>query len=738
MPEAKLKQIEREKRLFSPFIVFILCAVLTCFAWRVATLSSKAENLARFDRSANSLLYAFKNRMAVYTNALVYTRNLMNLKPDLTDEEFKNFVRGMNLKEEYPGIQSIGYIRRLSSQGLKKMLPSLPEKAEQILEKKKDSYDVVTIVERVAANSTSAAGIDLSESPVRLLGMDRAAETGVPVATDKVMRFTETPNSADEFFFLVFVPHYKTGEPIDTPEQRKNAIKGFVYAAFLTPYLFGNITGDAKLQDTRLILRIFDGPNLDSQNLIYSKGDLATAASEYNKEIELKTAEHQWTILLRATAEFAPAYSRLMPFMILLVGMLLTIAMTLSARKGQQYAEQLLEDIRLQRKTEEQLSQARAAADEANRAKSLFLANVSHEIRTPLGIMLGFAELTEENKNDSDLVESNMRKIIRNGRELTRIVGEVLDLSKIEANALLIEDSLFSLPRFFDDLGVEWQELIHSKKIKFEMIRATDFPEKVTSDVTRLNQILVNLLSNALKFTESGFIRMIVSYKEVSNLKGQLEVSIEDSGIGISDSHQVQMFQSFSQGDSSITRRFGGSGLGLALSKQLAKALGGDLVLTRSQMGKGSCFTLTLPLGLPNQLKTDIKKSLPVSTPINLNAIRVLLVEDSVDNRLLISTFLNKANAIVETANNGEEGVQKALSADYNVVLMDIQMPVLDGYAAFEKLKAAGYNRPIIALTAHALIEEKEKAIKLGFFDYLTKPVNRHSLVSSIVDAIEI
>jgi signal transduction histidine kinase/CheY-like chemotaxis protein len=738
MPETKLKQIEREKRLFSPVIVFILCAVLTCFAWRVATLSSTAENLARFDRSANSLLYAFKSRMAVYTNALVYTRNLMNLKPDLTAEEFKSFVRGMNLKEEYPGIQSIGYIRRLSSQGLKKMLPSLPEKAAQILEKQKDSYDVVTMVERVAANSSSAEGIDLSESPVRLQGMNRAAETGVPVATDKVMRISETPTAKDEFFFLVFVPHYKTGAALDTPEQRKNAILGFVYAGFLTPYLFGSITGDAKLQDTLLLLRIFDGPNLDSQNLIYAKGDLATAAAEYNKKIELKAAEHQWTILLRATTEFAPAYSRLMPFLILLVGMLLTVAMTLSARKGQQYAEQLLDDIRIQRKAEEQLSQARAAADEANRAKSLFLANVSHEIRTPLGIMLGFAELTEENKNDPDLVEHNMRKIIRNGRELTRIVGEVLDLSKIEANALLIEDSHFSLARFFDDLGVEWQELIHSKKLRFEMLRVTNFPEKVTSDVTRLNQILVNLLSNALKFTESGFIRMVVSYKEEAHWKGQLEVSIEDSGIGISDSQQVQLFKTFSQGDSSITRRFGGSGLGLALSKQLAKALGGELVLTKSQIGKGSCFTLKLPVGISNQLKSDSKKSLAVNTPINLNAIRVLLVEDSVDNRLLISTFLNKANAIVETANNGEEGVQKALSSEYSVVLMDIQMPVLDGYGAFEKLKAAGYNIPVIALTAHALIEEKEKAIKLGFFDYLTKPVNRHTLVSSIVDAVEV
>ncbi len=506
----------------------------------------------------------------------------------------------------------------------------------------------------------------------------------------------------------------------------------------MAPYLFGNIAGDAKLQDTRLLLRIFDGPSLDSKNLIYSKGNLATASEDYSKEIVLKTDEHQWTILLRATSEFAPTYSRLLPLLILLVGTLITIAMTLSARKGQQYAEQLQEDIRIQRKAEIELSQARAAADEANRATSLFLANVSHEIRTPLGIMLGFAELTEENKSDPDLVGSNMQKIIRNGRELTRIIGEVLDLSKIEANALLIEDSHFSITRFLDDIGVEWQELIQSKKIKFEMIKATDFPEKVTTDVTRLNQILVNLLSNALKFTETGFIRMIVSFKEVTGSKGQLEVSVEDSGIGISASHQAQLFQTFSQGDSSITRRFGGSGLGLALSKQLAKALGGDLYLSKSQAGMGSCFILTLPLRVSNQTRSDSKKSLPVKSPKDLNSIRVLLVEDSVDNRLLISTFLNKANAIVETANNGEEGVLKALSTEYNVVLMDIQMPVLDGYAAFEKLKSAGYNKPVIALTAHALIEEKEKAIKLGFFDYLTKPVNRKTLVSSIVQAVEV
>lgn len=914
MPEKTLLEIERQKRFFSPGLFFILCSVFTLIAWSVADVSSTSENSARFERSANSILLGFKNRMSVYTNAVVYTRNLFALKPDLSKEEFQKFVRGMNLREEFPGIQNIGYVRHFGPRELPAILKKVPPEKADGLKKiaGRPFYDVVLYVESMVDTASTAEGLDLASNSERWTAMERAARTGLPVATDRVQRLSVPVSQDSEFYFMVFVPLYKNGLPTSTPEERMAALSGFVYGGFRAPVLFGTIAGDAKMSEGKLPIQVFDGPTTDPSRLMYSKGDMADAVQPFMKEIELNAADHQWRILLGATAEFSPAYSRFLPILILFMGFILSAAVALSARNARRYADKLHEDILIRRQTEAQLaeekqiveltskigttlkaeqdlksivqmvtdvatnlsgakfgaffyntyekngeiltlyslsgadksafekfgmprntavfkptfegtaitrvdditkdprygksaphhgmpkghlpvrsylsvpvvsksgkvlgglffghpepgvftqraeavvhsiaiqaatamdnanlyrelSEARAAADSANRAKSLFLANVSHEIRTPLGIMLGFAELTLERKDDPQAVEDGTKKILRNGRELTRIIGDVLDLSKIEANTLLIENAAFALPEFFDELEAEWGPQFKAKHLGFEVRRAGALPAELRTDSTRLNQILVNLLSNALKFTERGAIRLSLA-AEKRGANDWLLVEIEDSGLGISEENKAQLFKTFSQGDSSITRRFGGSGLGLALSRQLARALGGDLTLTKSQLGVGTTFALSIPVRRDDGATHTIDGR-PAKVRDSLDNVRVLLVEDSVDNQILISTFLNKARAVVETANNGEEGVEKALSSDYSIVLMDIQMPVLDGYAAFQKLKAAGYKKPVIALTAHALVKEKEKAFELGFTDYLTKPVNRQALVTAIADAVQI
>lgn len=912
MPEATLREYKRSRRYFSPLVVFLFCAALTAGVWYLADQASSTENSARFDRWATTLLNSFRNRMTVYTNSLIYTRNLISLKPDLSAEEFQKFVRGMNLEKEYPGIQTIGYVKRVRQAELPKLLRQLPEKSRQLIHEKKDRYDVVKFVESMVNNPRNAIGMDLSASAERAETMNLAARLGRPVATDRVIPITMATTNPAEYFFLVFVPQYQSGMPLDTPEQRSAAASGFVYGGFRAAGLFGNIAGDARTPDKKLNLKIYDGPKVDPQNLMFTQGDPEGGAPIHYKEIELQTAEHEWTIQMTAMPGFDPMYSRVLPLLVLFIGTVLTIAVTLSVIKAQKFAHKLQEDIEIRRRAEAQLSeekqivelaakigttlkaeqdlesivqavtdvatsltaakfgaffyntfnengealtlfslsgadradfakfgmprktdvfkstfegtgvmrvdditkdprygkmaphhgmpkghlpvrsylsvpvmsrngavlgglffghpepgvftaraealvialaiqagvamdnanlyrelsQARTAADAANRAKSLFLANVSHEIRTPLGLMLGFAELTAEHKNDSAAVEENIKKILRSGRELTRIIGEVLDLSKIEANALLIENSTFSLSHFIDELQAEWQPQVEAKKLRFELERGSGLPAELHTDSTRLTQIIVNMLSNALKFTDRGRIRLRFDTHRSDEGKDFVTVTVEDSGLGISEENKSRLFKTFSQGDASINRRFGGSGLGLALSKQLAQALGGDLKLSTSTLGTGSTFKLCIPVRRENADKASSASIKSQSPRLSLDSVRVLLVEDSIDNQILITAFLKKLNAIVETANNGEEGVQKALSGSYDIVLMDIQMPVLDGYGAFEKLKAAGFTKPVIALTAHALVAEKERAAALGFHDYLTKPLNRQSLINAIAEAV--
>ncbi|MBL7545449.1 MAG: CHASE domain-containing protein [Bdellovibrionaceae bacterium] len=810
MPEATIEEFKRRSGFYSPKVIFPLCGVFVLLAWSISYYASQTENTTRFERAASSIVYAFKNRMTVYTNALVYTRNLMRLKPDLSHEEFQKFVREMKIKEEFPGIQNIGYVKRMNKHQVRKLLPTLPEgKRKMILDK--DTYDMVIYIEQIVDSATSAIGFDLSTSKTRADAMTKAADLGIPVATDRVLRISDPNASPSEYYFIVFVPHYKDHMPINTPAERRAALQGFVYGGFRAPYLFGTIAGDTRIRLNQFVIQVFDGAQANPQNLIYSSGDHAHTDPKFYKEIDLNAAEHQWKIVLRALPEFAPAYSRYLPLLMLFMGTILTLGVVLSTRRTHKFARKLQEDILIRRQAEAQLSeekqiveltskigttlkaeqdlasivqlvinvatqvtgakfgvffystyteqgseqilhslsgiekselaqlgvpqnpdvfrttfegsdvvriddltqdsrfskfphplgrsqdrsvrsylsvpvksksgrilgallfghsepclftprseslvrslsiqaavamdnanlyrelsQARLAADSANRAKSLFLANVSHEIRTPLGLIVGFAELTAEHTDDPSIVSENIKKILRNGRELTRIIGEVLDLSKIEANALLIENSTFSLPQFLNELKSEWQPQIEAKKLKFEMNISSDLPLEMHTDSTRLTQILVNLLSNALKFTEHGRICMSITPENNSHLI----VTVEDSGLGISDENKTQLFKTFSQGDKSIRRRYGGSGLGLALSKQLAHALGGDLKLIESQVSIGSIFTLRLPIRRED--RTELAISGRSQGPReSLDSVRILLVEDSLDNQILMVRLNN-------------------------------------------------------------------------------------------------
>lgn len=381
------------------------------------------------------------------------------------------------------------------------------------------------------------------------------------------------------------------------------------------------------------------------------------------------------------------------------------------------------------------LRQAQTEAETANQAKSMFLANMSHEIRTPLGIIIGFAELALEKLGNPNEMKSYLNTIISNGRELTRLIGEILDLSKIESNRLQIERITFSLPRMLEELVGNWRHRAAEKNISLALHLASDLPPFIRTDLTRFKQILINLISNAVKFTDKGGIEVTArAHRGDSPTHFTIEVEVKDSGMGIPMAQRHKLFAPFSQADSSITRRYGGTGLGLLISRELARALGGDIVLASSEHGKGSVFiaTIVAEIGEAEECAPSEKPAPPVSSDKPLKGLRVLLVEDSIENQLLISTYLKQGGASIETASDGEVGVEKARSSSCDLILMDIQMPRLDGYGACNRLRTEGFAKPIIALTAHALKEERERALKLGFDDYLTKPIDRKTLMNTL------
>lgn len=404
-------------------------------------------------------------------------------------------------------------------------------------------------------------------------------------------------------------------------------------------------------------------------------------------------------------------------------------------------------DVTAYKKLETRLTEAAREAAEANRAKSAFLANVSHEIRTPLGVIVGFADLALDTPALTDEARDYLTTIRRNGEQLSKILGEVLDLSKIEASHLEIEEIRFPLVPFLTEvvnfLGLQARE----KGLKLTLDRSGPLPRMVKTDPTRLRQILTNLIGNAVKFTEKGEVRLNVRLKNAPSVGVpiQLEFSVSDTGIGIPSELQEKIFRPFIQADASTARRFGGTGLGLALSKQLAQALGGDLSLHCSHIGTGSTFTFTIMGGVfEGEWSVEGHKApmaLSFSSNSNGNGTvdnmalygkRILLIEDSEDNQMLIRHYLTSVGIEVEVANNGFEGIEKITQGHFDLVVLDIQMPGMDGHQVARSLRDKGYSEPIVALTAHALKEDREKAFRSGFNEYLTKPINRMALLKTL------
>lgn len=379
-------------------------------------------------------------------------------------------------------------------------------------------------------------------------------------------------------------------------------------------------------------------------------------------------------------------------------------------------------DVSAQVEARFSLENQKLKAETANKAKSDFLAHMSHEIRSPLTAIVGFSELALELEKLPETAKHYLNRIQLNGHQLVNIIGNILDLSKAEATGIEAQITKFNLKRFLADTFGSLESLARDKSLVFDFTADTEIPDEIHTDSTLLRQILQNLLSNAIKFTSRGFVRLKVFIEDEI-----VTFEVQDSGCGISEDQRMRLFQPFSQGDSSMSRRYGGTGLGLLLSKKMAQALGGDVELIRTEIEMGATFRTSI---LDQKKVHQVAPTKKEETPTSLSQLKILLAEDLEDNQLLVSTIVRKAGASIDVANNGLEAVEKAAQNYYAVILMDIQMPVMDGYEAFQKIKANGFKGKILALTAHATNDEKAKVMRFGFDDYLTKPIRRETMLS--------
>ncbi|HWU44101.1 MAG TPA: response regulator, partial [Bdellovibrio sp.] len=372
----------------------------------------------------------------------------------------------------------------------------------------------------------------------------------------------------------------------------------------------------------------------------------------------------------------------------------------------------------------------RLRAENASQIKTLFLANMSHEIRTPLGVIIGLTEFLKDPEISWEDRLKYIQIIETTGRNLTRIINDILDISKVESGHLQIEKNNVNLEGLLQEISSMMRVKALGSGNHFEICKENQIPAEIFTDRNRLQQILVNLINNANKFTHNGEIKILYGRRG-----SYVYFDVKDNGIGISPQSQPKLFQYFSQIDSSSTRQYEGTGLGLALSKKIAQSLGGDVILLESRAGKGSTFRATIALESTASSESSSASSTQISSGTARDLLRgkkVLIVDDSVDNQLLIQLYLGKKGIASEFADDGVIAVNKALNGDFDLVLMDMQMPVMDGYTATKRLRESGFAKPIIALTAHAMSDDRDRCIAAGCNEYLTKPIESATLYKII------
>ena len=392
---------------------------------------------------------------------------------------------------------------------------------------------------------------------------------------------------------------------------------------------------------------------------------------------------------------------------------------------------------------QKKLEATRDQAIEASKFKSDFLANMSHEIRTPLTAIIGFAEssLDINQTLDERLEATNI--IINSGNHLLNIINDILDLSKIEAAKLDVDKSEFSLIKLLWDIESLVKLHADNKGLEFKIIKNFPLPEKMISDSLRIKQVIINLCSNAIKFTEHGYIHVYISF---SLLHKKLYFEVVDTGIGLTDEQIDKIFNAFMQADSSTTRKYGGTGLGLSLSKQLTEKLGGEISV-KSTYGSGSRFTASFATGSLDNIKI-IKN--PIELPhenfrkptVQLhNKLKgsILLAEDNYNNQRLVTLYLKRmgSNVDVTIVDNGRSAVERALEREFDLIFMDMQMPIMGGLLATITLRKKGCTKPIVALTANAMKEDVEKCLKAGCDEFITKPIDRKLFYSTVSKYLE-
>lgn len=690
----------------------------------------------------------------------------------VTHEEYNAFVTP--LLEDHPGIRALQWMPRVldsERSDYEKATDRDGHRGFQIVghddegrltaASGRDEYYPILFVEPKGAN-VAALGFDLATDPACLEAMHLARDTGRVAATDKIPLFGK---GIGQTGVRLFFPVYRKYTAMNSVNDRRKMLEGFVVGVLHLRAMVDNSLAD--LPPAGIDILLIDNTNAGHEQELFfhssraraedSSGERADAGQANRLQIAetLEVAGRRWMIVCSPSPQFIAAMTTWRPWTNAAATLLLTILLASYLIRTAQHNAHTMElasqlalvnarlkhEVADRKRLEVELRKAKETAESSTVAKSRFLATMSHEIRTPMTSILGYADLLADPTLGPSSRQNYLAVIRRSGEHLLMIINDILDLSRIEAGRLSLDIQQCNIVALLADVASVVRPRAEQRGVALTVEYPGPMPEWIMTDGSRLRQAIVNLVGNAVKFTEQGSVRIIASLvTSWRSGESAVQINVIDTGIGIRKEMLVSLFQPFIQGDVSVYQKFGGTGLGLAISHEIARLLGGALTVA-SRPGQGSTFTLIMPTGSlrdvpmlehPLEAAHDAAGHRWESSVVDLQGIRILLAEDGYDNRELIQTVLRQAGAKVTSVENGRLAVEQAKAHAFDLILMDMNMPEMDGLAATRILRHDGYTQPILALTANAMTADVERCRQAGCNEHLAKPINRLQLIQTI------